>query len=124
MENDSFITIKISTITPLIDKISSLSNLNLALIQVGLRVSLERFLKIREIIQTEAEKAGLGNKTLETNPMRKELDNLVEKIKKKVKKHINSNDMTWTREVLLRLIHIKKRNVARRKLVKKNGDRV
>lgn len=56
--------------------------------------------------------------------MRKELNNLAEKIRKRVEKYINSNDMTWTREALLRLIHIKKGNLARQKSVKGNGDKV
>ncbi len=41
--------------------------------------------------------------------MRKELDNLVEKIKERVIKHINNNNVTRTRIALLRLIHIKKK---------------
>ncbi len=45
--------------------------------------------------------------------MRKELDNLAKKIRERVKKHISNNDVTWTKETLLRLIHIKKRNMAR-----------
>ncbi len=64
-----------------------------------------------------------GKKTLETNEMRKELDNLTEKRRKRVKKHINNDDMTWTKEALLRLIHIKKRNMARQKVVKGTSDR-
>ncbi len=51
--------------------------------------------------------------------MRKEFDNLAEKIREKVKKHINNDNVTWTREALLRLIHIERRNVARQKSVKK-----
>ena len=46
---------------------------------------------------------------LKTNQIKKELDNLVEKIKKRVKKHINNNNVTWTKEALLRLIYIKKK---------------
>ncbi len=100
-----------------------MSDLNLASIQAGLGVSLERFSKIREIVQIEAEEAGLGKKTLGTNQMRKELDNLAEKIRERVKKHINNDDVTWTREALLRLIHIEKGNVARQKAVKGSSDR-
>ena len=88
-------------------------NLNLALIQVGLEVSLERFSKIREIVQIEMEEVNLRKKTLETNEMRKELNNLVEKIRKRVKKYISNNNMTWTRKTLLKLIDIEKKNVAR-----------
>lgn len=64
-----------------------MSDINLVSIQAGLGVSLERFAKIYKIVQIEAEKGGLGNKTLKTNQMKKELDNLVKKIKKKVEKH-------------------------------------
>ncbi len=78
---------------------------------------------IRKIVQIEAEEAGLEKKTLKTNQMRKELDNLTEKIRERVKKHIYNDDMTWTREALLRLIHIKKGNMIRRKAVKENDDR-
>ncbi len=55
--------------------------------------------------------------------MRKELDNLAEKIRERVKKHINNDDVIWTREALLRLIHIEKGNVARQKTVKRSSDR-
>lgn len=61
---------------------------------------------------------------LETNQMRKKFDNLVEKIRKRVKKHIKNNDVTWTKEALLKLIHIEQRNVAKQKSVKENSDRV
>lgn len=71
-----------------------MSDLNLASIQVELGVFLERFSKIQDIVQTEVEEAGLGKKTLETNQMRKKFDNLAEKIRKRVEKHINSNDIT------------------------------
>ena len=54
--------------------------------------------------------------------MRKKLDNLVEKIKEKMKKHIKNNDVTWTKEILLKLIYIEKRNMARQKSVKKSGN--
>ena len=69
-------------------------DLNLALIQAGLGVSLERFSKIWEIMQTEAEEANLGKKTLGTNQMKKKFDNLAEKIREKMKKHINNNNIT------------------------------
>ncbi len=82
-----------------------------------------RFSKIREIVQKQAEEACLGKKTLETNQMRKELDNLAEKIRERVKKHINNDNVIWARKALLRLIHIENRNVARQKLVKGSGDR-
>ena len=104
-------------------KISSISDVNLASIQAGLRVSLERFSKIREIVQIEAEKAGLRKKTLRTNQIKKELDNLIEKIKERVKKHIKNDNMTWTREALLKLIHIEKRNLAKQKSVKGSNDK-
>ncbi len=49
--------------------------------------------------------------------MRKKLENLAKKIKKMIKKHINSNNVTWTRETLLKLIYIKKINLAKQKSV-------
>lgn len=55
--------------------------------------------------------------------MRKKLDNLVKKIKNSVKKYINSNNVIWTKEAMLKLIYIEKRNVAKQKSVKENGDR-
>ncbi len=69
-------------------------DLNQTLIQAGLGESLKRFSKIREIVQIEAKEAGLGKKTLGTNQMRKELDNLAEKIRERVKKHINNDNVT------------------------------
>lgn len=39
-------------------------DLNLALIQAGLEIFLERFSKIQEIVQTEVEKASLGEKNI------------------------------------------------------------
>lgn len=56
--------------------------------------------------------------------MKKKLDNYVEKISKKVEKDINNNDMTWTKEALLKLIYIEKRNIVRQKSFKKDGDRI
>ncbi len=58
-----------------------------------------------------------------THQIRKKLDNLAEKIREWVKKHINNDDVTWTREALLRLIHIEKGNVARRKAGKGSSDK-
>ncbi len=78
-----------------------MSDLNLASIKAGLKVSLKRFSKIWEIVQTEAEEASLGKKTLGTNQMRKESDYLAEKIRERVKKHINNNNVTLIREALL-----------------------
>lgn len=69
-------------------------DLNLALIKTGLGISLERFAKLREIVQTKAKKVGLGKKMLKTNQMRKKFDNLVEKIRKRVKKYIKNNKVT------------------------------
>ena len=100
-----------------------MSDLNLTSIQAGRRVSLARFMKIREIVQKEAEEAGLGKKTLETNQMRKELDTLAKQIRLRVQKHIKSNNVKWTQEALLRLIHIEKANVACRKSAKGNDDK-
>ena len=56
--------------------------------------------------------------------MRIELDNLAEKIKERMKKHINNDNVTYTRETLLRLIYIEKKYVVRQKSVKRSGDRV
>ena len=100
-----------------------MSDLNLTSIQAGLRVFLARFMKIREIVQKKTEEAGLGKKTLGTNQMRKEFDTLAEQIKLRVQKHIKFNDVKWTQEALLRLIHIEKGNVTCRKSAKKNDDR-
>ena len=100
-----------------------MSNLKLTSIQTGLRVSLARFMKIREIVWKKAEEACLGKKILGTNQKRKKLNILAEKIKLRVQKYIKSNDIMWTQEALLRLIHIEKGNVACRKLAKKNDDR-
>lgn len=50
---------------------------------------------------------------LETNQMRNKLDNLAKEIKKRVKKHINNDDMIQIREAVLKVIYIKKRNVTR-----------
>lgn len=85
-------------------------------------VSLSRFVKIWEIVQKEVEQAGLGRKTLGTNQMRKELDRLAEEIRLTVQKHIKCSDFKWTQEALLRLIHIEKWNVARRKPAKQGSD--
>lgn len=62
-----------------------------------------------KIVQTEVEEAGLGKKILETNQIKKKFDNPVEKIKKKIEKYINNNNVTWIRGVLLRLIYIEKK---------------
>lgn len=83
----------------------------------GLGVSLSRFSKIRHIVQDEVEQAGLGWKTLGTNQMRKE-----EKIRMTLQKHVKCNNAKWTQEAFLRLIHIEKGNVARRKSAKKHVD--
>ena len=72
-------------------------------------MSLEKFLKIKKIVQIEAEKTSLGKKTLETNQMRKEFNNLTKKIKERIEKYINKYNLTWTRIALLRLIYIKKK---------------
>lgn len=66
-QSHKFITIKSSIARPLIYKILSMSDLNLTSIQFGLRVFLERFVKIYETIQIEVEKGSLGNKMLGTN---------------------------------------------------------
>ena len=60
---------------------------------------------------------------LGTNQIRKELNNLAKKIRKRVKKHININNVTWIRKFLLKLIYIEKKNVARQKSVKKSSDK-
>lgn len=55
--------------------------------------------------------------------MKKKLDNLAEKIKKKMKKYINSDNVTWTREALLRLIYIKKGHMTKQKSVRGNSNK-
>lgn len=99
-------------------------DLNLILIQVSLEVSLERFVKIQKIVQIKIEERVWGNKMLETNQIRKKLDNLSEKIWKRVENHIKKDDMTQTREALLRLIYIIKSNVIRKKAIKRNTNRI
>lgn len=66
----------------------------------------------------------MGKETLRTNQMMKELDNLAEKIRNNLKKYMKNNNGTWTKEALLKLIYIEKRNVAIQKSVKGNGNRV
>lgn len=56
-------------------------------------MSLERFAKLREIVQIKAEERGLGKKNLETHQIKKELNNLIEKIRKRVKKHKRQCDL-------------------------------
>lgn len=46
-------------------------DLNLVLIQVDLKISLKRFAKICEIVQTEIEKVGLGKKYIKDKSNRK-----------------------------------------------------
>ncbi len=58
-----------------------------------MEVFLERFSKVEEVVQTETKEVNLREKILETNQMRKKLDNLAKKIKKRVKKHINNDDV-------------------------------
>ena len=70
-----------------------MSDLNLTSIQAGLGVSLARFMKIREIVQTEADEASWGKKILGTNQIRKKLDILAEQIRLRVQKHIKSNNI-------------------------------
>lgn len=101
-----------------------MSDLKLALIQAGFRMSLERFIKMYEIIQTKVKEGNLENKMLKTNHMKKKLDNLVEKIQKRVKKYIKNYNITQTKEALLRLIHIEKRNMVRQIIVRRNGDKI
>ena len=98
-------------------------DLILTLIQADLVVSLARFMKIRKIVQKKAEELGFRKKTLGTNQMRKKLDILTKQIRLRVQKHIKSNNVKWTQETLLRLIHIEKRNAACRKTAKENDDR-
>ena len=50
---------------------------------------------------------------LRTNQIKKKLDNFTKKIKKKVEKYINSNNMIWIKEILLKLIYIEKKNLVR-----------
>ena len=41
-----------------------------------------------------------------------------------MEKHINNDNINWTKVALLKLIYIEKRNIAKQKLVKKSGDKV
>lgn len=61
------------------------------------------------------EEKGLRIKTLKTNQIRKEFDNLVKKIQKRVEKYIKKDNMTWIKEAFLKLIHIKKKKHGKRK---------
>lgn len=49
---------------------------------------LKRFAKIQELVQRKTKDVNLEEKILRTNQIRKDLDNLMEKIKKKIKKYI------------------------------------
>lgn len=56
--------------------------------------------------------------------MRKELNNFIKKIQKKIKKYRKNDNIPWTRKAFLRLIYFEKRNVVRQKLVKGYGNRI
>lgn len=70
------------------------------------------------MVQEEVLQAGLGTRTLGANQMRKGLDILAEKIRVTVQKHLKCSDVKWTQVAFLRLVHIEKGNVARRKLTR------
>lgn len=76
---------------------------------------MSRLTKILQIVQEEVEQADLGTRTLGMNQMRRELDRLAEKIRITVEKHLKCSNIAWAKEAFLRLIHIEKGNVARRK---------
>lgn len=86
----------------------------LDVVRTGLGVSDSEFDKIRQTVQEEVQREGLGTKSLGTNRMRKILYELVEKIRTKAEQHITSTDRTRVEEALLRLIHVEKSNIARR----------
>lgn len=44
-------------------------------------------------------------------------------MREKIKKYIKNDNLTWTREVLLKLIYIKKGNIVRYKSIIGNNDR-
>lgn len=86
----------------------------IAVIRNDLGVSDSGFAKIRQTIQDEVQHEGLETKFLGTNQMRKNLDELVERIRTKVEQHITSTDRNRVGEALLRLIHVEKSNISQR----------
>lgn len=91
----------------------------IAVIRTGLGVSDSEFAKIRQTVQDEVQREGLETKFLGTNQMRKNLDELVERIRTKVEQHITSTDRNRVGEALLRLIHVEKSNISQRVAVTK-----
>lgn len=86
----------------------------ISVIRNDLGVSDSGFAKIRQAIQDEVQREGLETKFLGTNQMRKNLDELVERIRTKVEQHITSTDRNRVGEALLRLIHVEKSNISQR----------
>lgn len=86
----------------------------IAVIRTGLGVSDSGFARIRQTVQDEVQREGLETIFLGTNQMRKNLDELVERIRTKVEQHITSTDRNRVGEALLRLIHVEKSNIAQR----------
>lgn len=85
-----------------------------AAIRNDLGVSDSGFAKIRQTIKDEVQREGLETKFLGTDQMRKNLDEMVERIRTKVEQHITSTDRNRVGEALLRLIHVEKSNFAQR----------
>lgn len=86
----------------------------IAAIRNDLGVSDSGFAKIRQTIKDEVQREGLETKFLGTDQMRKNLDEMVERIRTKVEQHITSTDRNRVGEALLRLIHVEKSNFAQR----------
>lgn len=88
----------------------AIAQIRLADIRKGLVVSNSRFQKIRETIQDEVQRAGQEKKPLGTFQM----NELVEKIRTKVRQHIKSTDRKWVGAAILRLVRIESANITRR----------
>lgn len=87
-----------------------MAQIRLADIRKGLVVSNSRFQKIRETIKDEVQRAGQEKKPLGTFQM----NELVEKIRTKVRQHIKSTDRKWVGAAILRLVRIESANITRR----------
>lgn len=78
-----------------------MSILNLASIQINLRMFLSGFMKIREIVQNKVKEVGLRRKTLGINQIKNELDRLIKQIRLRVQKYIKYKNVKWIKKVLL-----------------------
>lgn len=89
-----------------------MGRVKIAAIRTSLGVSESVFTRIRQTVQEEVQRERLDAKFLGTNQMRKNLDELVERIRTKVEQHITSTDRNRVGAALLRLIHVEKSNIA------------